>query len=103
MTAKNQFTPQELADVPLRRGRTRLARVPLTITLDVATYGFVESCAALKHFDSLDQFFDAALTIFERHIRALSAYVELQEAKGLSRDEIMRSAEWEILFTRHLS
>jgi hypothetical protein len=32
---------------------------------------------------------------------ALNAYVELEEAKGHSREEILSTAQFEIVFTRH--
>ena len=82
------------------RRRSR-RRVPLTITLDPNNYDFVESCAALNAFRSVDELFDAALTIYQQHTRALLAYTEMQSDKGLSRDEILRSIKCEILFTRN--
>jgi hypothetical protein len=81
------------------RRRSR-RRIPLTITLDANNYDFVESCAALKAFRSVDELFDAALTIYQQHTRALLAYTEMQSDKGLTRDEILRSIKCEILFTR---
>lgn len=83
--------------LPLRRSPQR--RIPLTITLDAATYEFVEACAARKEFRSVDEFFEAALTIFKNHLDALMAYVELQEAKGLTLDEIKSSTQYEIVFS----
>lgn len=80
--------------------RVRESRMPLTITLDPATYEFVEACAARKEFRSIDDFFEAALAIFKHHLDALSAYVEIQEAKGMSLDEIKSSTQYEIVFTR---
>lgn len=74
-------------------------RLPLTITLDPSTYSFVEQCAQQKHFRSVDEFFEAALSIFRHHVDALNAYVELEQAKGRTMDEIMRSAQCEIVFT----
>jgi hypothetical protein len=75
-------------------------RLPLTIALDPSTYTFIEECARQKHFRSLDDFFEAALAIYRNHVHALNAYVELEEAKGRSMDEIMRGAQCEIVFTR---
>ena len=76
-------------------------RVPLTITLDPATYEFVESCAVQKQFRSVDDLFEAALTIYKHHLEALTAYIELQKDKGLSLDDIKRDAQYEIVFTRN--
>lgn len=75
-------------------------RLPLTITLDPATFSFVEDCARLKQFRSVDEFFEAALANFKQHVRALDAYLELEEAKGRTLEDIMRSTECEIVFTR---
>lgn len=84
--------------LPLRRAAQR--RIPLTITLDATSYEFVEACAARKEYRSLDEFFDAALTIFKHHLDALMAYVELQEAKGMNLDEIKSSTQYEIVFSQ---
>lgn len=75
-------------------------RIPLTITLDPNSYQFVESCADLNAFRSVDELFDAALAIYQQHTRALLAYTEMQSDKGMTRDEILRSIKCEILFTR---
>jgi len=88
-----------MESLPIQRWPQR--RIPLTITLDAATYAFVESCAARKEFRSVDDFFDAALTIFKNHLEALLAYVELQEAKGMSLEEIKSSTQYEIVFSHH--
>lgn len=80
--------------------RTDRQRLPLTITLDPATFSFVEECARLKQFRSIDEFFEAALANYKQHVRALDAYLELEEAKGRTFEEIMRSAQCEIVFTR---
>lgn len=85
----------------LPKRRSTDSRTPITITLDPVSYEFVESCAALKQFRSIDEFFESALAIFKNHLQAWAAYVELQKAKGMTLDEIMRSAECEIVFTRH--
>ena len=85
-----------------RRKSEKLAdrRVPLTITLDLDNYALIESCVALKEFDSVDKFFDAALTVYRRHLHALHAYAEDQSHKGLSRSEILDSIECETLVTK---
>jgi hypothetical protein len=82
-----------------RKTNTNTQRLPLTIALNPATYSFVESCARQKQFRSLDDFFEAALSVFRHHMDALNAYVELEEAKGRTFDEIMRGAQCEIVFT----
>jgi hypothetical protein len=85
------------AQRPRRIARHRL---PLTITLDPAMLAFVEQCAEQRRFRSVDEFFDAALKVFRRHVEALNAYMELEEARGQSLDEVLGSTECEIVFTR---
>jgi hypothetical protein len=85
---------------PQKNRRTDRQRLPLTITLDPATYSFVEECARLKQFRSIDEFFEAALANFRQHVRALDAYLEIEAAKGRTLEDVMRSAECEIVFTR---
>jgi hypothetical protein len=75
-------------------------RLPLTITLDPETFRFVEDCARLKQFRSVDDFFEAALANYRKHVNAVDAYFELEQAKGRSFEDIMRSSECEIVFTR---
>ncbi len=60
----------------------------------------MEQCARNGHFRSVDDFFEAAVAIFRNHMAALDAYVEMEEAKGYSREEILSAAEFEIVFTR---
>jgi hypothetical protein len=84
-----------------RLDRAHESRVPLTITLDPASYAFVEDCAGRREFRSVDEFFEAALAIYRQHLEALQAYVEMQEAKGVSLDEVRSSTHYEIVFTRH--
>jgi hypothetical protein len=83
-----------------RNRKARRHRLPITIALDPATYEFVEQCACEKQFRSLDDFFEATVAIFRNHVAALKAYVELEEAKGHSLDEILSTAQCEIVFTR---
>src|SRR5690349_19089318 len=80
--------------------RTDRQRLPLTITLDAATFRFVEECARLKQFRSIDEFFDAALANYRQHVRAVDAYLELEQAKGRTFEDVMRSSQCEIVFTR---
>lgn len=75
-------------------------RVPLTITLDKQRYEFVLQVAKLREFRSLDDFFETALSVYERHLQAAQEYMDLQEAKGLSRDEAFQALRCEIVFTR---
>ena len=76
------------------------ARIPLTILLDEARYDFVVAAAASREFRSLDEFFEAALKVYEHHMATVQEYLELQEAKGMTRDEAMRAVQYEIVFTR---
>jgi hypothetical protein len=81
--------------------RTDRQRLPLTITLDPETFRFVEECARLRQFRSIDEFFEASLANFRRHVKAVDAYLELEEAKGRTFEEVMQSTQCEIVFTRH--
>lgn len=86
-----------------RKGRSRQdrsARVPLTIGLDRQRYEFVLQVAKLREFRSLDDFFEAALSVYERHLLAAQEYVAMQEANGLTRDEAIEAVQCEIVFTR---
>jgi hypothetical protein len=83
-----------------RARRASRERLPLTITLDPAMMAFIEQCARERRFRSVDEFFDAALKVFRRHVEALNAYMELEEARGSSLDEVLGSTECEIVFTR---
>ena len=49
---------------------------------------------------SVDDFFEASVAIFRNHMAALNAYLELEEAKGRSREEVLSTAQFEIVFTR---
>jgi hypothetical protein len=84
----------------VRVRRTPRQRLPITITLEPSKYAFVEACAREHRFKSVDDFFDAALAIFRNHMQALNAYIEIEESKGASFEEILRSAQCEIVFTR---
>jgi hypothetical protein len=64
------------------------------------SYRFVESCAALNEFRCVDDLFEAAIVLYQRHTHALRAYTEMQIDKGHTREEILRSLELEFLFTR---
>lgn len=87
----------------MQQGKNRRAdrqRLPLTITLDPDTFRFVEDCARLKQFRSIDEFFEAALANYRQHVRAVDAYLELEAAKGRNFDDVMSSTQCEIVFTR---
>lgn len=75
-------------------------RVPLTITLSLKDLAFIESCVSLKAFDSVDQFFAAALSHYRRHVHALNTYAENQAHKGLTRAEILASIQCETVVTK---
>lgn len=80
--------------------RSVTQRVPLTITLSVRDLAFIESCVSLKAFDSVDQFFAAALSHYRRHVHALNTYAEDQAHKGLTRAEILASVQCETVVTK---
>jgi hypothetical protein len=73
-------------------------RVPLTITLSPEQYAFIEACAKSRAFTSLDQLFEAAITIFETHKETLHAYLLEREALGMTRDEAIRNMECAIVY-----
>jgi hypothetical protein len=75
-------------------------RLPITIALDPAAYAFVEQCAGEGWFRSVDDFFEAAVAVLRNHMAALNAYVELEEAKGHTREEALSTAQFEIVITR---
>lgn len=57
-------------------------RLPLTITLDPATFRFVEECAQLKRFHSIDAFFEAVLATYREHVQAANPRLALEDAAG---------------------
>jgi len=73
-------------------------RVPLTITLSPEQYAFIEACATSRAFASLDQLFEAAITIFEMHKETLHAYLVEREVLGVKRDEAIRNMECSIVY-----
>ena len=75
-------------------------RLPLTITLEPETFRFVEECAQLRQFRSIDDFFEAVLANYRQHVKAVDAFLELEEAKGRSFEDVMSSTRCEIVFTR---
>ena len=76
------------------------SRLPLTITLSRENFAFLDSCASLNEFDSVDQIFDAALACYRRHVHALTTYAEEQVYKGYSLAEVVQSIETETLVTK---
>ena len=82
------------------RARYGSQRIPLTITLSSKDLAFIESCVSLKSFDSVDQFFAAALSHYRRHVHAVNAYAEDQAHKGLTRAEILGSIQLETVVTK---
>ena len=82
------------------RNKFLRSRVPLTITLKATSYDFVESCARHREFSSVDDLFEAALSIYKKHLDALDTYVELEQARGISVAEIKRKITPEIVITR---
>lgn len=86
-----------------RSRRAQDVRIPLTIALDPAMFEFIERCAQTRRFRSVDAFFDSALSVFRKHVEAMDAYIELEEANGHSFAEIVASTECEIVITRSAS
>jgi hypothetical protein len=85
---------------PNKQARQGTQRTPLTITLSREDLAFLESCVSLQAFDSVDQFFAAALSHYRRHIHAVNTYAEDQAHKGLTRAEILASIQCETLVTK---
>ncbi len=83
-----------------KHARNSAQRVPLTITLSGRDLAFIESCVSLKSFDSVDQFFAAALSHYRRHVHAVNSYAEDQAHKGLTRAEILGSIQCETVVTK---
>lgn len=83
-----------------RSRRIHDVRVPLTIAIDPEMLAFIERCAETRRFRSVDAFFDSALNVFRKHVEAMNAYIELEEANGHSIAEIVASTECEIVVTR---
>jgi hypothetical protein len=75
-------------------------RLPITIALDPTAYAFVEQCASEGWFRSVDDFLESSVAIFRNNMAALNSYHELEEAKGRSREEVLSTAQFEIVFTR---
>jgi hypothetical protein len=83
-----------------KQARQNAQRVPLTIMLSRKDLAFIESCVSLKSFDSVDQFFAAALAHYRRHVHAVNTYAEDQAHKGLTRAEIFASIQCETVVTK---
>jgi hypothetical protein len=83
-----------------KQARYSAQRIPLTITFSLKDLAFIESCVSLKAFDSVDQFFAAALSHYRRHIHAVNSYAEDQAHKGLTRAEILASIQCETVVTK---
>jgi Arc/MetJ-type ribon-helix-helix transcriptional regulator len=75
-------------------------RIPITIALEQDKHAFIESCVSLRQFDSVDEIFHAALSLYRRHGHALNVHAEAQTHMGYSRAEILESIECETLLTR---
>jgi hypothetical protein len=98
------YIPQDRDMRSPRSNRDRASasarRIPLTITLSADHLEFIESCVSLKEFNSVDQLFDAALSVYRKHVQAVNAYADEQSHKGYSRAEILASIECETVVTR---
>jgi hypothetical protein len=60
----------------------------------------VEQCMKDDVFPSLSDFFETVLLVFQEHSQALLAYIEQEEAKGFTHDEIFGLLKTEITFRR---
>ena len=60
----------------------------------------VMQCMEGGVFPSLSDFFETVLIVFQEHSQALLTYIEQEEAKGFTHDEIFGLLKMEITFRR---
>jgi hypothetical protein len=60
----------------------------------------VEQWMEGDEFASLSEFFEAVLMVFREHAQALLDYIEQEEAKGFTHEEIFGLLKTEITFRR---
>ncbi len=59
-----------------RSARARASASARRRPLSADHLAFIESYVSLKEFHSADQFFDAALTLYRKHVLAVNAYAD---------------------------
>jgi hypothetical protein len=72
----------------------------VTFWLPPDAASLVEQCMEGDAFASLSEFFEAALLVFREHTQALLDYIEREEAKGFTHEEIFGHLKTEITFRR---
>jgi hypothetical protein len=72
----------------------------VTFRLRPETAALVEQCMEGDVFPSLSDFFEAVLIVFQEHSQALLHYIEQEEAKGFTHEEIFGLLKTEITFRR---
>jgi hypothetical protein len=72
----------------------------VTFWLRPETASLVEQCMEGDAFPSVSEFFETVLIVFQEHSRALLTYIEQEEAKEFTHDEIFRLLKTEITFRR---
>jgi len=72
----------------------------VTFWLRPEAVALVEHCMEGDVFPSLSEFFETVLIVFQEHSQALLAYLEQEEAKGFTHDEIFGLLKTEITFRR---
>jgi hypothetical protein len=72
----------------------------VTIRLGPAAAALVEQCMEGDDFSSLSEFFEAVLVVFQEHWQALLNYIEQEEAKGFTHEQIFGLLKTEITFRR---
>jgi hypothetical protein len=86
--------PVRLPAMPKKRAEM------VTFWLRPEAASLVEQCMEGDVFPSLSEFFETVLIVFQEHSQALLAYIEQEEAKGFTHDEIFGLLKTEITFRR---
>jgi hypothetical protein len=72
----------------------------VTIWLRPDTVAMVKQCMEQDAFTSMSEFFEVVLVVFHEHFQALLNYIEQEEAKGFTHEEIMGLVKADITFRR---
>jgi hypothetical protein len=72
----------------------------VTFRLAPEAASLVAQCMEGDVFPSLSDFFETVLVVFQEHSQALLAYIEQEEAKGYTHEEIFGLLKTEITFRR---
>ena len=80
--------------MPKKKGKV------VTFWLRPEAASVVEQCMEGDVFPSLSAFFETVLVVFQEHSQALLTYIEQEEVKGFTYDEIFGLLKTEITFRR---